>query len=94
MASARVNGTVIAKSHETIVVEGTHYFPRGAVLEEYLEPSDTTTFCGWKGTARYYTVVVNGQRFEDAAWYYPAPMKAAQRITDHIAFWRGVNVEG
>lgn len=92
MARAHVNGKVIADSDETMVVEGNHYFPRCAVLEGYLEPSDTTTFCGWKGTAHYYTVVVDGERFDDAAWYYPEPMKAAQKITDHIAFWRGVNV--
>jgi uncharacterized protein (DUF427 family) len=93
MATARFNDTVIAKSDDTVVVEGNHYFPRDAVNDDYLEHSDTTTFCGWKGTASYYSVVVDGRRADDAAWYYPDPLDAAADITDRIAFWRGVTVE-
>jgi pyruvate/2-oxoglutarate dehydrogenase complex dihydrolipoamide dehydrogenase (E3) component len=39
-----------------------------------------------------YTVVVNGDRNEDVAWYYPSPSKAAARIAGRVAFWRGVKV--
>jgi len=35
---------------------------------EYLKPSKLTTVCGWKGTASYYTVDVNGSEIKDAAW--------------------------
>lgn len=93
MAVARWNGTIIAKSDDTVVVEGNHYFPRGAVGDDYLESSETTTVCPWKGTARYFTVVVDGERNRDAAWYYPEPKQAASQIKDHVAFWRGVQVE-
>ena len=51
-------GTVIAKSNSTVVVEGNHYFPPESVDKEYLQPSSTTTVCPWKGTASYYNVVV------------------------------------
>jgi uncharacterized protein (DUF427 family) len=37
-------------------------------------------------------VVAGGDRNEDAAWYYPSPLSAAEEITDHVAFWRGVEV--
>jgi len=37
---------------------------------------------------------VNGQRSEDAAWCYPQPSDAANQIKDHVAFWRGVKIEG
>ena len=94
MAIARWNGTVIAKSDDTVVVEGNHYFPRDAVAEEYLERSDTTTRCPWKGTAEYFTIVVDGQRNPDAAWYYAEPKDAAAQIRGHVAFWRGVEIEG
>ena len=47
----------------------------------------------WKGTARYYTVVVDRQENLDAAWYYDAPRPAAAQIKDHVAFWHGVKVE-
>jgi uncharacterized protein (DUF427 family) len=93
MATARWNGTVIAKSDDTVVVEGNHYFPRQSVDAAYLEASDTTTFCAWKGTASYYTVVVDGERAVDAAWYYADPKRPAERVRDRIAFWRGVTVE-
>ena len=37
-------------------------------------------------------MVVDGKRNDDAAWYYPDPKEAAREITDHVAFWRGVEV--
>jgi uncharacterized protein (DUF427 family) len=93
MVTATWNGQVIAESDDTVVVEGNHYFPLSAVRAEVLTPSDTTTVCPWKGTASYYTLVVDGERNADAAWYYPAPKDAAAEIKDHVAFWRGVQVE-
>jgi uncharacterized protein (DUF427 family) len=94
MATARWNGEVIAESDNTTVVEGNHYFPVDSVRQEFLTPSDTHTVCPWKGTASYYTLVVDGTRNPDAAWYYPDPMPAAENIKDHVAFWRGVEVTG
>ncbi|HVG45371.1 MAG TPA: DUF427 domain-containing protein [Longimicrobium sp.] len=51
------------------------------------------TVCPWKGTASYYTVVVDGKENPDAAWYYPDPKPAASNVAGHVAFWRGVTVE-
>ena len=93
MATAIWNGTVLAKSDDTIVVEGNHYFPPSSVQREYFVHSDTHTICPWKGQASYYTVEVDGQRNVDAAWYYPQPKSAAAEIKDYVAFWRGVTVE-
>ncbi len=86
------NGTVIAESDETVVVENNHYFPGSSVKSEYLRDSATHTVCPWKGTADYKTIVVDGQENRDAAWYYSAPKDAAAEIKDHFAFWRGVTV--
>ena len=86
------NGVVVAESDQTVVVEGNHYFPASAVRTDYLRPSETTTFCPWKGTASYYSVEIGEEKNPDAAWYYPAPMEAAASITDHVAFWRGITV--
>lgn len=57
---AEWNGTVLAESDDTVVVEGNHYFPVSAIRTEYFAPSDTHTVCPWKGTASYYTVRVDG----------------------------------
>jgi uncharacterized protein (DUF427 family) len=93
MARALFNGTVIAESDTTQVVEGNHYFPAESVNSDYLRPTDTTTVCGWKGTANYATVVVDGVEAVDAAWLYRQPKEAAAEIAGHYAFWRGVVVE-
>ena len=93
MARATWNGAVIAESDEFEVVEGNVYFPADAVRREYLAESATHTVCPWKGTASYYTVVVDGKENPDAAWYYPDPKPAASNIAGHVAFWRGVTVE-
>lgn len=89
---ARWHGAEIARSADTVVVEGNHYFPREAVDPARLEDSATTSVCPWKGTAHYHTIVVDGARNPDAAWHYPDPKPAAARIRGRIAFWKGVEV--
>lgn len=86
------NGTVVAQSDETKVVEGNHYFPPDAIAREFFEPSETHTVCPWKGTASYYTLRAGGQTNPDAAWYYPEPKDAAKEIAGYVAFWKGVEV--
>lgn len=92
MVKATWNGTTIAESDETVVVEGNHYFPPSSVKREFLRDSSTHTTCGWKGEASYYDVVVGDAVNRDAAWYYPAPKDAAKTIAGRIAFWKGVEV--
>ena len=93
MARAVWNGTVIAESETTEVVEGNHYFPPESLKREFVRDSATTSVCGWKGTASYYTIEVDGQQNTDAAWYYPEPKSEAQQIRGYVAFWKGVQVE-
>ena len=93
MARATWNGAVLAESDETVVVEGNHYFPPEAVRREFLRDSSSHTTCYWKGLASYYDVVVDGEVNKDAAWYYPSPSDAAEKIKGYIAFWHGVKVE-
>ncbi|TDJ16308.1 MAG: DUF427 domain-containing protein [Gammaproteobacteria bacterium] len=93
MAKAIWNGTVLAESEDTIMVEGNHYFPPEAVKREHFRDSQEHTVCHWKGVASYYDVEVNGEINRGAAWYYPEPSEAASSIKDYIAFWRGVKVK-
>ena len=87
-------GTVLAEADEAdlVRIEGNWYFPREDVAAGLMRPSDTTTVCGWKGTANYFDVVVDGQVNRDAAWYYADPKPAAAEIRGRIAFWKGVEV--
>jgi len=86
------NGSLIAESDHTIVVENNHYFPPAAVKKEFLTTSATHSICPWKGEASYFNVEVDGKVNKDAAWYYPTPRDAAKNIENHIAFWKGVEV--
>ena len=61
MATATWNGTVIAQSDDTVVVENNHYFPIESVVDGVLVPSDHTSVCPWKGTASYYSLEVDGR---------------------------------
>lgn len=89
---ARWNGAEIARSSDTVVVEGNHYFPRGDVRADLLLPSDATTMCPWKGVASYHSIAVGDAVNRDAAWFYPEPKSAASEIAGRIAFWKGVEV--
>jgi uncharacterized protein (DUF427 family) len=86
------NDTVLAESDDTEVVEGNHYFPPESIDKDFFEASDHTSVCPWKGKASYFSIVVDGERNENAAWTYPNPKDAASEIKDHVAFWNGVEV--
>ena len=93
MPKAMWNGVVLAESDDTVVVEGNHYFPESSLDKRYFEESSHHSICPWKGIASYYTVKVDGQRNEDAAWYYPKPLLPARKVKNRVAFWHGVRIE-
>ncbi len=86
------NGTVLAQSDQTTVVEGNHYFPLDSIHKEHFSASETHTGCSWKGTASYYTLEAGGVTNPDAAWYYPEPKPGAEQVAGRVAFWKGVQV--
>lgn len=88
------NGTVIAESEDTVVVEGNHYFPLDSLDQSLVTASQTHTTCPWKGEASYLTLNVDGKSNPDAAWFYPEPLPGAEAVADRVAFWRGVEVSG
>ena len=88
------NSQILAQSDDTVVIENNHYFPPGSLNMQFFTDSKTTSQCPWKGTAHYYSIVVNGDKNTDAAWYYPAPKQAAMEIKNHVAFWHGVEITG
>jgi len=95
MPRAIMNGVVIAESDATRMVEGNHYFPPESVKTEYLSGTDRHTTCPWKGQASYYTISVDGETAENAAWTYPEPKSGAAEIKDHVAFYKTkVTIEG
>jgi uncharacterized protein (DUF427 family) len=93
MAKAIWNGKVVAEADRTEIVEGNYYFPSESLRWEFFRPSDTHSICPWKGNAHYYSLLVDGKENTDAAWYYPEPKPAAQKIAGSVAFWKGVLID-
>lgn len=92
MPQAKWKNTIIAESNATVIVDGNHYFPADCLNQECFTESSETTVCGWKGTANYYDVTVDGETNPGAAWYYAEPKEAAANIKGYVAFWKGVEV--
>ena len=87
------NGTLIAESDDTVLLEGNHYFPPESLNRDVVTFSNHRTTCPWKGQAQYYSLLVNGELNPDAAWYYADPKPEAEEIRGRVAFWKGVKVE-
>lgn len=87
-----VDDEVIAESTQTKrVLETSHppvyYIPPADIRRELLKPNDQQSWCEWKGTARYFDVTVGDRKIANAAWTYPSPTPAFERIRDHVAFY-------
>ena len=94
MATATFNGRVIAQSDDTTFVEGNHYFPLDSLDKSVVTETDLHTVCPWKGTASYYSLEVDGEVAENAAWYYPEPKEGAEQVAGRVAFYPVVTVDG
>lgn len=92
MYTATWNGQVIAKSDQTVEVEGNQYFPLDSVNKDFLVKSDLKSTCPWKGEASYFSLNVAGKVNQDAVWTYLDPKERAKNIAGYVAFWRGVEV--
>jgi uncharacterized protein (DUF427 family) len=75
---------VLETSHPPV-----YYIPPQDILMEYLKPESQSSFCEWKGVAKYYTVVVGDRIAQSALWYYPDPTAEFLSIQDHVAFYAG-----
>ena len=86
------NGVTVADTtHGKRVFETSHppvyYVPRDEIRMGYLRVAKGSSFCEWKGQARYFGIDVNGKYVERAAWSYPKPTAAFIGIRDHVAFY-------
>ncbi len=87
------NGKVIARSDDTVLVEGNHYFPESSLDRSCVTFSNHKSMCPWKGEASYYSLMVDGNMNQDAVWYYAEPKPEAESIRGRVAFWKGIKVE-
>jgi len=88
-------GTTIAETTQGWrVLETSHppvyYFPPADILSDVLVATPRTSYCEWKGTARYYSVRVGPRMAPDAAWSYPQPTPSFAPIAGYVAFYAGL----
>lgn len=86
------NGHTIAESGDIVTVEGNAYFPASTLDRTLTKESSHTSACPWKGTAKYFSLMVDGKENRDAVWYYPDPKPGAEQVAGRVAFWKGVTV--
>jgi uncharacterized protein (DUF427 family) len=87
-----LGGTVIAETTRAVrTLETSHppsyYIPPNDIAPGALVSAQGSSFCEWKGHARYFDVFAGGERRESAAWSYPDPTPAFAMLRDHVAFY-------
>lgn len=65
----------------------TYYFPPDDVDASLLRAAAGSSFCEWKGHARYVDVVVGDDVLPGVGWFYPNPTPGFALLRDHIAFY-------
>ena len=88
----RAGGAVLGESQNALeLIEGDYpsviYFPRADIAMAFLEPSDTTSTCPFKGEATYFSIVAKSGPIADAVWSYTAPHDDVAEIKDYLAFY-------
>jgi len=63
------------------------YVPREDADMSLLEPTDTHTYCPYKGEASYFSIRTDDGLLEDAVWSYETPYDAVPEIAGHLAFY-------
>ena len=98
--TVRAGGAVLGESGNALeLAEGDYapviYFPREDIAMAFLDRTDKSTHCPYKGDANYYSVVTKSATLENAVWSYEDPLENVSRIKDHLAFYtsEGVAVE-
>ncbi|MDQ8701958.1 DUF427 domain-containing protein [Streptomyces sp. LHD-70] len=89
------DGQVIADSARPLVLRETgyparYYLPPQDVRTELLAPSETHTYCPFKGTASYWSL----PEAPDLVWAYPEPKPQVADIKDHFCFYEVEEVTG
>jgi len=72
--------------HETGILP-CYYLPIEDLNEDYLEQTEHTTHCPYKGDARYWSLRVDDHVVENAVWYYPEPLEAAPWLEGYCAVY-------
>lgn len=90
--TVRVGDQVVADTTAALVLQESNYpavqyIPLADVDPALIKPTDTSTYCPYKGDASYYTLVTKDGELTDVVWTYREPYPAVAEIADHVAFY-------
>lgn len=88
----RAGGQVVADTAAALTLReadypAVQYIPLADVAEGALRPTDTLTYCPYKGDASYFALTGPGGEIADAVWSYAKPYDAVDVIAGHVAFY-------
>ncbi len=88
------NGEIVAETtHAVRILETSHppayYIPSEDIRIEWLDRTQHTSYCEFKGVAHYWSLRVNGQKSANVAWTYANPSPGYEAIKDYVAFYPG-----
>lgn len=86
-----VAGTTLVDTDDTMIVFETALEPRLyvdplLVRTDLLRPTETSTYCNYKGTATYWAAVIGDTVVDDVAWSYPDPPPESLPIKGFFSF--------
>jgi uncharacterized protein (DUF427 family) len=86
------DGMEVARTHRAVLVlETAHppsfYLPWDDVNQQLFEPAAGTSFCEWKGPAKYWNLVSSNRRLPRVAWSYPHPLPGAEMLATCVALY-------
>ena len=89
---AAFDNHVIADTNDALILrESTYppvyYFPKDQIEMGFLAQTDHASHCPYKGDASYWSIMMDGDLAENAAWSYEDPFPAAMAIKGHLAFY-------
>ncbi|RFA08751.1 hypothetical protein B7R54_05555 [Subtercola boreus] len=83
--------TIVDTTDSVRVLETSHppvyYLPREAFAPGVLSDAAGSSFCEFKGAARYLSVTGGGQSAVGAAWFYPSPSKGYEALAGRVAVY-------
>ena len=90
----RLGGVLVADTTRALRVLETHHAPSYYVppddIHASLRTSQGSSFCEWKGVARYFDVIAGDKTSLRAAWTYDRPTALFAALAGHLAFYAGL----